>query len=52
MIISYVKIENYRNFKDFEILHCVEVVRNVEEGSYHSGEADVVGFVARKISNL
>ncbi len=48
----FAKDELEENFKDFEILHCVEVVRNVEEGSYHSGEADVVGFVARKISNL
>jgi SAM-dependent methyltransferase len=44
----FAKDELVENFKDFEILHCAELVRNVEEGSYHSGEADVVQFVGRK----
>jgi cyclopropane fatty-acyl-phospholipid synthase-like methyltransferase len=35
-------------FNDFSILHCLESTRDVVEGIYHNGEADVVQFIAKK----
>lgn len=38
------------SFKNFEILHCQNVVRKIREGKYHNGDSDVVQFIARKLS--
>ena len=44
----FAKNELEENFKDFKILHCHELTRNVVEGSYHNGEADVLQFIGKK----
>lgn len=35
-------------FPGFEILHAMDLVREIQEGEYHSGKSSVVQFIARK----
>jgi cyclopropane fatty-acyl-phospholipid synthase-like methyltransferase len=46
MLFSSCELEEI--FANFEILHCQNLVREVNEGILHQGEAEVVQFIARR----